>query len=79
LPDPIVEDILLDIAEDEDNGLYKGYDRATTCQRCVDHGYDPPGTPDKIFFAYCNKCMDELDRARYVRAIMRRMRRTSKS
>ncbi len=79
-PDPIVTDILLDIVEDEDDGLYKTWERNKYCLRCIDHGHtDPePGIPDKAEFAYCNKCMNELDRAPYVRAIMRRMRRHAK-
>lgn len=79
-PDPVVEDILLDAIEDEDDGFYKGWDRNLYCMRCIDHGYtDPePGKPEKLEFAYCKKCMLELDREPYVRAIMRTMRRSAK-
>lgn len=79
--DPIVEDILLDTVEDEDDGFYKGWDRAKYCSRCIDHGYtDPePGIPERPEFAFCRKCMNEdLDMSARVRAIMRAMRRHSK-
>ena len=76
-PDPIVEDILMDCIQDD--GYYRGYARADNCLRCIRLQYEPVGAAeDKKGYAFCEKCMEELDITKGVRRLMFGLRRKSK-
>jgi hypothetical protein len=76
-PDPIVDLILYSTIQDD--GFYRGYARKDNCLRCIRLGYEPVGVAlDSKGYAFCDKCMQDLDLTIPVRNIMFGLRRTEK-
>ena len=73
MADPAVIDILYESLNDD--GKFRGVDRAGNCLRCIRLGNDPIRQPTEDYYAFCQQCMDELDMSEGVKKQMFRMRR----